>query len=176
VPLVVVLVWELVLHLPRAAAQVALGAASALTVVCLPFFLAAPGAMYRMVVVDQLERGEVNRGVLDRLSGILGVSRFQSGARPPGWLLVAAVAVVCALVVAGAVIDRAWLVTALLATVVTVLLEPPAFFDHYAGLAAAPLLILTGAGAAAPAALAVRHVRVPPRFSQGGGSPSSPSP
>jgi alpha-1,2-mannosyltransferase len=84
VPLVVVLVWELVLHLPRAAAQVALGAASALTVVCLPFFLAAPGAMYRMVVVDQLERGEVNRGVLDRLSGILGVSRFQSGARPPG--------------------------------------------------------------------------------------------
>ena len=160
VPLVVVLVWELVLHRPRAAARVALGAASALAVLCLPFFVAAPGAMYRMVVVDQLDRGEVNGDVLDRLSGILGVSRLTSGARPPGWLLVAAVALVCALVVAGALIDRAWLVTALLAAVVAVLLEAPAFFDHYAALAAAPLLILAGAGSAALAAPAVRHLRV----------------
>ena len=160
VPLVVVLAWELVVHRPRAAGRVGLGAASTLTVLCLPFFVAAPGAMYRMVVIDQLERGEVNAEVLDRLSGILGVSRLTGGARPPGWLLVAAVAVVCALVVAGALMDRAWLVTALLAAVVAVLLEAPAFFDHYAALAAAPLLILAGAGSAALAARAVRHLRV----------------
>jgi alpha-1,2-mannosyltransferase len=160
VPLVVVLVWELVLRRPRAAARVALGAGCAVTVVCLPFFLSAPDAMYRMVVLDQLERGEVNGGVLDRLWGILGVSRFPRGARPPGWLLVAAVAVVCALVVAGTLIDRAWLLTALLAAVGTVLLQAPAFFDHYAALAAAPLLILAGAGSAALATLGVQHARV----------------
>jgi alpha-1,2-mannosyltransferase len=159
-PLIVVLGWELVLRRPSAAARVALGATCAVTVMCLPFFFGAPGPMYRMVVVDQLQRGEVNGAVLDRLSGILGVSRFQSGARPPGWLLAAAVAVVCALVVAGAAIDRAWLVTALLAALVTVLLQAPAFFDHYAALAAAPLLILAGAGSAALAALAARHMRV----------------
>jgi alpha-1,2-mannosyltransferase len=159
VPLVVVLVWELVLRRPRAAARVALGAGCAVTVVCLPFFLGAPDAMYRMVVLDQLQRGEVNGGVLDRLWGILGVSRFPRGARPPGWLLVAAVAVVCALVVAGTRIDRAWLLTALLAAVGTVLLQAPAFFDHYAALAAAPLLILAGAGSAALATLAAHHLR-----------------
>ena len=82
-PLVVVLAWELVVHRPRAAGRVGLGAASTLTVLCLPFFVAAPGAMYRMVVIDQLERGEVNAEVLDRLSGILGVSRLTGGARPP---------------------------------------------------------------------------------------------
>jgi alpha-1,2-mannosyltransferase len=160
VPLVVVLVWELASRRPRAAARVALGATCAVTVMCLPFFFVAPGAMYRMVVVDQLHRGEVNGGVVDRLSGTLGVSPFQSGARPPGWLLVAAVVAVCALVVAGALIDRAWLVTALLAAVVTVLLAAPAYFDHYAALAAAPLLILAGAGSAALAVRAVRHMRV----------------
>ena len=159
-PLVVVLLWELALRRPGSAARVALGAASAFTVICLPFFLAAPGAMARMVVADQLRRGEVNGAVLDRLSGILGVSPFQSGARPPGWLLLAAMAVMGALVVAGAVIDRAWLLTALLAALVTVLLQAPAFFDHYAAIAAAPLLILAGAGSAALAAPAVRHLRV----------------
>jgi alpha-1,2-mannosyltransferase len=152
-----VLVWEVLLHRPRAAARVAVGAAGAGTAICLPFFLAAPGGMYHMVVVDQLERGEVNAAVLERASGTLGVSPFQSGARPPGWLLVVTVALVCALVVAGVVIDRTWLVTALLAAVVAVLLEAPAFFDHYAALAAAPLLILAGAGSAA---LAARHLRV----------------
>jgi alpha-1,2-mannosyltransferase len=168
VPLVVVLVWELVLGRRRSAARVALGAAAAVTVVCLPFFLGAPGAMFRMVVVDQLGRGEVNAGVLGRLSGILGVASSGSGARPPGWLLVAAVAVVCALVVAGAVIDRAWLMTALLGAVVTLLLEAPSFFVHYAAFAAVPLLILAGAGSAALAALTVRHMRARSRAFAGG--------
>jgi hypothetical protein len=72
------------------------------------------------------------------------------------------------------VIDRAWLVTALLATVVTVLLEAPAFFDHHAGLAAAPLLILTGAGAATPPRSPSDTCACPPRFSQGGGSRRRP--
>ena len=83
---------------------------------------------------------------------------------------------ICALVVAGAVIDRAWLVTALLAAIVTVLLQAPAFFDHYAALAASPLLILAGAGAAALAALAAGHLRVRSPVSEGLGSPWSSSP
>jgi hypothetical protein len=159
VPLVVVLAWELALRRPRATGRVALGAACAVAVLCLPFFVAAPAAMYRMVVVDQLRRGPVNAGVFDRLTGILGVYRFRAGARPPGWLLGAAVAVVCVLVVAGAILDRAWLVTALLAAIVTLLLQAPPFFDHYAALAAAPLLVLTGTGAAGLAALTAHRVR-----------------
>jgi hypothetical protein len=113
--------------------------------------------MFRMVVVDQLERGEANAGVRGRISGILGVARFGSGARPPHLLVVAAVAVLCALVVVGAVLDRAWLVSALLVAIVTLLLTAPSFFAHYAGYAAAPLLVLTGTGAAA---LTVRPVRL----------------
>jgi len=154
VPLVVILGWQLVQRQRRPAARVALGAAAAVTAVCLPFFLAAPGRMFRMVVLDQLERGEANEGVRRRLSGILGVARFGSGARPPVWLLLAAVVLLCALVVAGVLIDRAWLVTALLAAVVAMLLLAPSFFAHYAAYAAAPLLILTGTGSAGLAVLA----------------------
>jgi alpha-1,2-mannosyltransferase len=157
VPLVVVLAWELIRGRGGGTARVACGAAAGVTAVCLPFFLAAPGPMFRMVVVDQLERGEANAGVRGRISGILGVARFGSGARPPHLLVVAAVAVLCALVVVGAVLDRAWLVSALLVAIVTMLLTAPSFFAHYAGYAAAPLLVLTGTGAAA---LAVRPVRL----------------
>ena len=122
VPLVVMLGWELVRLRGGAAARVALGAAAGVAVVCLPFFLAAPGAMFRMVVLDQLERGEANPGAGRRLSGILGLERFGAGARPPFWLLIAAAVLLCALVVAGALIDRAWLVAALLAAIVTLLM------------------------------------------------------
>jgi hypothetical protein len=143
----VVLAWELALHRPRAAARLTLGASAAVTAVCLPFFLAAPAAMFRMVVVDQLQRGEANAGLRGRISAILGVARFGAGARPPHWLVVAAVAVLCVLVLVGAVLDRAWLVTALLAALVTLLLTAPSFFAHYAAYAAVPLLILAGTGA-----------------------------
>ena len=148
VPLVVVLGWELVRRRGGAAARVALGAAAGVAVVCLPFFLAAPGAMFRMVVLDQLERGEANAGARRRLSGILGLERFGGGARPPSWLLVAAAVLLCALVVAGALLDRAWLVAALLAAIVTLLMVAPSFFAHYPAYAAAPLLILAGTGSA----------------------------
>ena len=160
VPLAVVLVWELVLRRPRAAGRLTLGFAAAVTGVCLPFFLAAPGAMVRMVILDQVVRGEANAGLRGRISGILGVANFGSraAARPPRWLLVVAVVVLCALVVAGALIDRAWLLVGLLAAVVGLLLEAPSFFAHYAAYAAGPLLILAGTGAAGLAALAVRRL------------------
>ncbi len=171
VPLVVVLAWELIRGRGGETARVACGAAAGVTAVCLPFFLAAPGPMFRMVVVDQLERGEANAGVRGRISGILGVARFGSGARPPHLLVVAAVAVLCALAVVGAVLDRAWLVSALLVAIVTLLLTAPSFFAHYAGYAAAPLLVLTGTGAAAlavpPCALAVPGTGKPSRPDRG---------
>jgi alpha-1,2-mannosyltransferase len=159
VPLVVVLLWELVRGQRAAAVREALGAAVGVTAVCLPIFLAAPGAMFRMVVVDQLQRGEVNAGLRGRVSAILAVARYGSGPRPPEWLVLAAVAVLCALVLAGALLDRAWLVTALLAALVALLLTAPSFFAHYAAYAAAPLLILAGTGSAAVTALALRHRR-----------------
>jgi alpha-1,2-mannosyltransferase len=158
VPLVVVLAWELVPRRSGPAARVALGAAVGVAAVCLPFFLAAPGPMFRMVVLDQLDRGEANAGVRGRLSGILGVAHFGSGARPPDWLLIVAVALLGVLVVAGAVIDGAWLVTALLAAIVTLLLTAPSFFAHYAAYAAAPLLVLAGTGSAALGAPVARRM------------------
>ena len=124
VPLVVMLGWELVRLRGGAAARVALGAAAGVTVVCLPFFLAAPGAMFRMVVLDQLERGEANAGSRAtslgdprRWSASVAEHALRSGcwSPPPSC---------CALSsVAGALIDRAWLVAALLAAIVTLLMR-----------------------------------------------------
>jgi alpha-1,2-mannosyltransferase len=71
--------------------------------------------------------------------------------------------VLCALAVAGALIDRAWLVTALLIAILVLLLAAPSFFAHYAGYAAAPLLVLVGAGSAALATVVPRGARGRPR-------------
>src|SRR6478752_4443898 len=57
VPVATVLVWLLVRRRWRTATQVATGAVAAVTVICLPFFVAAPAQMWRMVVIDQLGRG-----------------------------------------------------------------------------------------------------------------------
>jgi hypothetical protein len=165
VPLVVVLTWEFARRRPMAAVRLSAGAAAAVTVLCLPFFLTAPGRMFRMIVVDQLQRGEANAGLERRLSGILGAARFGGGARPPNWLMIGAVVVLCALVLVGIVLDRAWLVAALLSAIVALLLTAPSYFGHYPAFAAAPLLVLVGAGAAAVATLAARGTR---RHLQGG--------
>ena len=53
-PLAAVLVWCALSLGRRPAAQLAAGAAAALVLVCLPFFLAAPVTMWRMVVTAQL--------------------------------------------------------------------------------------------------------------------------
>ena len=47
--------------------------------VCLPFFLAAPREMWRMVVVAQVGRRRANERVSDRLSDVLGVREWGYG-------------------------------------------------------------------------------------------------
>ena len=102
---------------------------------CLPFFLAAPGSMFRMVVVDQLERGEANGGGLEDVCREF--SAWQRSAAEPGhrsWLLVGAAVLLCALAVVGAVLDRAWLVAALLIAIVTLLIAAPKLLRALRGL------------------------------------------
>jgi hypothetical protein len=156
VPLAVVVARHVVVVGRWSAARVALGAAAALCAVCLPFFVAAPREMFRMVVLDQFERGQANASFRGRMSGILGTARFGGGFRLPTWLLAGAAVLVLVAAVVGAVADRAWLVTSLLAAVLVVLLAAPTYFGHYGAFAAGPLLVLAGSGFAATARIRAR--------------------
>lgn len=118
--------------------------ASAVTtaVVCLPFFLAAPAQMWRMVVLDQVGRS-ADAGVLDRAADIATMGRG------PGGVLGAAVVLVAVLGLLGVCI-LVWRVTplrvvvALLLSSVALLLASPAFFPHYLAVLGVPVALAAG--------------------------------
>jgi alpha-1,2-mannosyltransferase len=144
-----------------AAVFVAAGAAAA-ALVCLPFFVAAPGTMLRMVVLDQLGRPNNAVATGARLAGVLGRSAASSTA--PGSAAVALAVLMQAVALAAAVgvyracpALRVWVV--LLGAQVSLLLAGPAYYDHYATFAAPALTIVLGA--AAGLALSAVKGRVP---------------
>jgi hypothetical protein len=140
VPLVVVLGWVLVTLGARPASRVLAGAAASATVVCLPFFVSAPGAMWRMVVTDQLGRGSTSEGAVERLQRVAALGTI---AGVPDWTLRGAtsggIAALCVAVVA-AVLACTWrdgvLYVALTASCLLVVVLSPSFFDHYTPLVA----------------------------------------
>ena len=140
VPVLIVMGYVALRYRGRALLHVALGAAASASVVCLPFFLQAPGVMWRMVVLDQLGRGRVSDGALERLSQIGGAETFKLLGRSAtqvagtGWLVLAVLAVGCALAAWGSVEGRLFAV--LTVSVVAVLLAAPSFFGFYAAFAA----------------------------------------
>jgi alpha-1,2-mannosyltransferase len=131
----------------RHGVTVLLSAVASCTVVCLPFFLAAPGQMWMMVVADQLGR---RRNALDearRIDGMLGLSLWTGEPR-----LHLGTALVIALALAALVVclirPQLRLLAALLITHVLMLAITPAWFLHYAGVIAAPLVLVLGGGLA----------------------------
>ncbi|GAB2575469.1 glycosyltransferase 87 family protein [Microlunatus antarcticus] len=131
---------------PRRAGLVLAGAVGGTVAVCLPFFVAAPGPMWRMVVADQLGRRRVPGGLAGRLVDITGLSELRGTV---GTHLLAGVALVLLVaVLALALRDPLGRLGALLLAVTTaVLLSTPPWSVAYTGLAAPALALLVGAAA-----------------------------
>ena len=128
------------------------GAVGATVVVCLPFFLAAPGPMWRMVVLDQLGRRRVPGGLAARLVDLTGLSGLRGLAGTTTLAVLALVLV--ALVLALALRDPLGRLAALLlAVTTTVLLATPPWSLAYTGLAAPAVALLVGCAAARLGAL-----------------------
>lgn len=154
-PVVILFAWLAFRWGVRPAARFFVGAAAACTVVCLPFFVWAPASMWRMVVLDQLQRNETQTPVTERLQDITGLSLYRLA---DGWtpMLVIAVVVVLAAVAGAWTVPRCRPAVLLLLGLTVLLLTTPSWFPHYSALTAAVLAITVGAAGQ-------RLVRLPPR-------------
>jgi alpha-1,2-mannosyltransferase len=131
----------------RPGLTVLLSAVASCTVVCLPFFLAAPQAMWQMVVVDQVGRRRVAWEPVKRVDDILGLSLWTEQPRLHlGTVLIAAVLLASLLVCLRHPELR--LLAALLIGHGLLLAMTPYWFLHYAAVIAAPLVLVLGAGLA----------------------------
>ncbi len=160
VPLVVVAAWLALRGQRTAARAYVLGGAGAAAVVCLPFFLAAPSAMVRMVVLDQLARPDNGYDLSERLASMTGT--HLPGDDPTNDQMVVALAVaalvVAATVTAAAAGGRLRLWAAILTAQVAVVLTAPVYFDHYAAYVAPGGVVVIAAAIARWA-----HALVPSR-------------
>lgn len=137
------LVWVAVSLGWRRAVAALLGVTLGATVVCLPFFAAAPRQMWRMVVTDQLGRPPGPTDALTRGSAILGLTPLDPTPVLSGAFVVAAALVVTCCVLASR--NRTGrLAVVLFATASALLMSTPSWFFHYAGLTAAPLALVLG--------------------------------
>jgi alpha-1,2-mannosyltransferase len=146
VPLVVLVVWVVRRSSRSSAATFLSASAVAATAVCLPFFWAAPGRMFRMVVLDQVGRPANGVSTWQRLAGIVGHYHAAAHQAVPLVLVASALALVVAaaavVVVATAPELRVWVV--LLAVQSSLLLVNPAYYDHYATFVAPALCLVVG--------------------------------
>jgi hypothetical protein len=139
------------------------GAAAAAAIVCLPFFLLAPGAMVRYVVLDQLGRPNQGVALIERLRVLEGLPRL--GRIPEAMRPVILDSLAMAGVIGAAALStwtalrclwaRPWVVLALVQT--AVVLATPSFFEDYVGLVAPAATLVLGTGFASLAAWFGRH-------------------
>ena len=147
VPLLVVLGWQLLDRGWRAVVTATAGAVAAATVICLPFFLMAPDAMFRMVVTDQLGRTRSHVTLVARLYSIISLDIATPNSRLSLTLL-AAVGVLAITAMLLVWRERsARVVVALLLAQTALLLLAPSYFPDYAAFVA-PAAALTFALAA----------------------------
>lgn len=132
-----------------------LGVLAGFAVPTLPLALFAPSAFVRDVVLAQLERGDRDHGadLHDRLAVVLGLDVVPVASSRAVWVLVAAVAIV----LAGIAVQlrrrrltRLHVVTAVVAAVVLAgMAQQRQFFDHYAYVVVACLVLPVGLSIAA---------------------------
>jgi hypothetical protein len=126
------------------------GAAAGFGAICLPFFVSAPAAFVRYVIVDQLARPSLGISPITRLRAIEGLS---IGSTTTSGLL-AVIVVGFALVGVGAVVlvarrapaARVWCV--LVVVEIAYLMVSPIFFSHYSAWVAPSAAIVLGIAAA----------------------------
>ncbi len=143
VTLLIVLGWLLLLRRYGVALRVLIASAAAATVICLPFFVAAPTAMWNQIVRDQLFRRASDVTSLERLDQMAGLS-IISRPYPPA----ITVAVVVALLGCAALAwsyREARLPVLLMLGQGLYLLVIPMWFPHFAGFTAAPVALTAGA-------------------------------
>lgn len=143
-------------------AYVASGAV-AFGLVALPFFVAAPGAMLREVLLDQLGRPSVGIGIIERirvLEGFPQLSQLPLVLRQvvPDPVVLAGAAAALALLVWTAwrcPWTRPWAVLAVVQS--AAVLVTPSFFNDYPSLAAPALALVLGTGLALGVRLLTRR-------------------
>ena len=143
VTLLIVLAWLLLLRRYGVALRVLIASAAAATVICLPFFVAAPTAMWNQIVRDQLIRGASDVTTLERLDQMAGLGIINRS-YPPA----ITVAVVVALLGCAALAwsyREARLPVLLMLGQGLYLLIIPMWFAHFAGFTAAPIALTAGA-------------------------------
>jgi alpha-1,2-mannosyltransferase len=153
VTLVIVLGWLLLVRRFRVALQVMIASAVTVTIICLPFFVAAPTAMWNQIVRDQFARDRrTGVTIFDRLQGWAGLDIVDRS-------LPAAVSLAAAAVLLGAA-ALAWkyreaqLAVLLMILQGALLLTTPAFFPQFPALTAPAVAITVGAAIGRLTALA----------------------
>ncbi len=158
IPLLVVAAWLVLRRERAAAAAYVLGGTAAASVVCLPFLLITPSVMFRMLVLNQVDRPDNGIALADRLGSL-------TGALPPGEdatgnhltaLAITALFLAAAFTVArspGA--GRLWV--AMLGAQTFVVLASPVYFDHYAAYVAPAGAVVVATAFAAWVRRLVRH-------------------
>ena len=118
--------------------------AAATTAVCLPFFVTAPATMWRMVVLDQIQRNDTGFRPFERFNELAGLSLY----RPPdrlSLLLVVAWGLLTAATIVAALVPRTRFSVILLLGLIAMLLMTPSWFLHYSALTAPLFAIVIGA-------------------------------
>ncbi len=131
-------------------ALITLGAAAAsCAAACLPFFLAAPVEMWKMVVVAQLGRRRASERVADRLTDVLGTREWTGVSLTWNhWLTATSVVLLAALVICLIRVELR-VIAALMITHGVLVMTTPMWFLHYAGLTSAPIALTLGGALAA---------------------------
>jgi alpha-1,2-mannosyltransferase len=145
VAVAIVLAWGAMAAGRRRLAAVAAGAGVGAVAVCLPFFLAAPASMFRMVVSDQLGRPAMRASPVIRLYQIVGLPGHVHTLTP---LLVAVLTAFAAVTVLAWLTVEARLAVVLLVGLTALLMLTPSWFFHYAALVAGPAAVTVGFGSA----------------------------
>ncbi len=149
VPLLVILAWHVVdRRSKRDLLLAAAGAVASMVVINVAFLIAAPGAMWRMVIAEQLGRSPDNNSTLTRLASLTDINRMSPHLHRAVLIPVLAVVAIgfvgmCAL---AWTVVHARLVVALAASQLAVLLAAPSWFGFYADFLT-PALALTIAAA-----------------------------
>jgi alpha-1,2-mannosyltransferase len=151
--LMIVLGWLLLVRRFRVALQVMIASAVSVTIICLPFFVGAPMAMWNQIVRDQFFRSRrVGITIFDRLQGWAGLD-IVDRSLPTAITVAAVTALLCAAALAWKY-PVAQLAVLLMILQGALLLMTPAFFPQVPALTAPAVAITIGAAIGRLTALA----------------------
>ena len=183
VTLLIVLGWLLLLRRYGAALRVLIASAAAATVICLPFFAAAPTAMWNQIVRDQLTGAASVPSPPS--SGSIEIVGLGIVSRPyPSAITVAAVVALLGCAALAWSYREARLPVLLMLGQGLYLLIIPIWFPHFAGFTAGPVALTAGAAIgrlialvrAGPARIAVGVVAAGALLGYASGWVTSPQP